>query len=101
MLSIQRKSGEPESRAHISLSIPSIPLVVQIKGEAKEGYPGERLLSEWLTNDQDIKGAFSYASNNTVFVLELQRLGGASEISCDIAYRRPKIRRLGWRLIGW
>ena len=46
MLSIQRKSGEPESRARISLSIPSIPSVVQIKGEAKEGYPGERLLSE-------------------------------------------------------
>jgi hypothetical protein len=52
--------------------MPLIPSVVQIKGEAKEGYPGERLLSEWLTNDQDIKGAFSYASNDTVFVLELR-----------------------------
>jgi hypothetical protein len=46
MLSIQRKSGEPESRAYISLFIPSIPLVVQIKGEAKEEYLEERLLSK-------------------------------------------------------
>ena len=100
MLSIQRKSGEPKSRAHISLSIPSIPSVMQIKGKAKDEYPGERLLSKWLTNNQDIKGAFSYALSNTVFILELQRSGGTSEISCDMAYRRPKIRRLGWRLVG-
>jgi hypothetical protein len=46
MLSIQHKSGEPKLRAHISLSIPSIPLVIQIKGEAKEGYLEERLLSK-------------------------------------------------------
>jgi hypothetical protein len=72
---------------------------VQIKGEAKEEYLGERLLSKWLTNNQDIEGAFSYALSDIVFILELQRLGGALEISCDMAYRRPKIRRLGWRLV--
>ena len=73
---------------------------MQIKGEAKEGYPRERLSPEWLTNDGDVKEAFSYALNDIIFILESRRSRGASEISCDLACMRSKIRRLERRLVS-
>jgi hypothetical protein len=73
---------------------------MQIKGEAKGEYLRERLSFKWLTNDGDVKEAFSCASNDTVFILESRRSGGASEISCDLAYIRSKIKRLERRLVG-